>query len=161
MYLYSIGGTQGGVANPVAGLLAAGNCPSGGSFPSGLYVVVNEVSTIATAYALAGFATDALHISSSGTPLAQTGIFNADANALNLENIATGTALTTTPAGNGTVPQTTINTLANILAACVNSNGASTGPTNPTACYTLFNDAESQRQQRDACRRIRRRQRST
>jgi sugar lactone lactonase YvrE len=141
VYLYSIGGTQGGVANPAATLLAAGNCPSGGSFPSGLYVVLNEVSTVATAYALAGFATDALHISSSGTPLAQTGIFNADANAVNLENIATGTALTTTPAGNGTVPQATINTLANILAACVNTNGVATGPTNPTACYTLFTDA--------------------
>jgi streptogramin lyase len=143
VYLYSLGGTQGGVANPAAGLLAAGNCPSGGSFPSGLYVVMNEVSTIATAYALAGFATDALHISSSGTALALTGIFNADANAGNLETISTGAALATTPAGNGTVPQATINTLANILAACVNTNGAVTGPTSPTACYTLFTNALS------------------
>jgi streptogramin lyase len=57
--------------------------------------------------------------------------------------IATGTALTTTPAGNGTVPQSTINTIADILASCVNSNGAVTGPTNPTACYTLFNNIMS------------------
>jgi hypothetical protein len=138
VYLYSLGGTQGGVANPAAGLLAAGNCPSGGSFPSGLYIVMNEVSTIATAYAMAGFATDALHISSSGTPLALTGIFNADANASNLENISTGAALTTTPAGNGTVPQATINTLANILASCINSSGPSSN-----ACTTLFGDAKS------------------
>jgi streptogramin lyase len=138
VYLYSLGGTQNGVANPAAGLLAAGNCPSGGSFPSSLYIVMNEVSTIATAYAMAGFATDALHISSSGTPLALTGIFNADANAGNLENISTGTAFTTTPAGNGTVPQATINTLANILAACVNTNGASS-----SQCTTLFGDAMS------------------
>jgi hypothetical protein len=103
--------------------------------------MVNEVSTIATAYALAGFATDALHVSSSGSPSAQTGIANAFANVTNLEMLSTGTALATTPVGNGTVPQATINTLANILAACVNSNGAEIGPANATACYTLFTSA--------------------
>jgi len=35
-----------------------------------------------------------------------------------------GTALATTPAGNGTVPQTEINTLANILASCVNTGSS-------------------------------------
>ena len=138
VYLYSVGGDSGSGPNSAAGLLAAGNCPSGGSFPSSLYVVMNEVSTIATAYSMAGFATDALHISSSGTAKAMTGIFNADANAANLENLSTGVALTTTPAGNGTVPQTTINTLANILASCVNSTGPGS-----TACSTLFADAKS------------------
>jgi streptogramin lyase len=44
-------------------------------------------------------------------------------------------ALAVTPGGNGTVPQAQINTLANILAACVNSDGA--GP----ACTTLFTNA--------------------
>jgi hypothetical protein len=76
-------------------------------------------------------------VSSSGTALAQVGIKNAFANAANLAALSTGTALATTPAGNGTVPQAEINTLANILAACVNSNG--TGP----ACTTLFANAES------------------
>jgi hypothetical protein len=65
------------------------------------------------------------------------GIANALANAANLETIGTGVALAKTPAGNGTVPQAEINTLANILAACVNSNG--TG----LACSTLFANAES------------------
>ncbi len=138
VYLYSLGGSQGGVASPAAGLLAAGNCPSGGSLPSSLYIVVNEVSTVAAAYSFAGFASDALHVSSSGTTLAQTGIANAFANPLNLVGTSTGAALATTPAGNGTVPQTTINTLANILAACVNSSGAGS-----SACSTLFSNAES------------------
>ena len=40
----------------------------------------------------------------------------------------TGSALTTTPAGNGTVPQQTINTLANILASCINSTGPTIAP---------------------------------
>jgi hypothetical protein len=142
VYLYALGGTQGGIANPAAGLLLAlGSCPGtpagtpGETFPSSLYVVINEVSTVATAYAFEGFVTDATHVGSSGTALALTGIANAFANAANLETLGTGTALATTPAGNGTVPQAEINTLANILAACVNSSR--TG----SACMTLFANA--------------------
>jgi hypothetical protein len=143
VYLYALGGNPGitaGTNNSASGLLAAlGNCPSAGNFATTTpYIVVNEVSTIATAYAFAGFATDAVHVSSSGTALAKVGITNAFANAINLETLSTGAALATTPAGNGTVPQTEINTLANILAACVNTNGAATGPTSPTPCYTLL-----------------------
>jgi hypothetical protein len=144
VYLYGLGGDAGSGPNAAAGLLAAlGNCPSVGSFATATpFVVINEVSTVAAAYAFAGFATDATHVSSSGTSLAQVGIQNAFANAANLAGISTGAALATTPAGNGTVPQTEINTLANILAACVNTNGAISGPTSPTACYTLLNDAQ-------------------
>jgi hypothetical protein len=80
---------------------------------------VNEVSTIAAAYAMAGFATDTTHVFSSGNSLARTGIENAFANAANLAGIFSGAALATTPAGNGTVPQSTINTLADILGACI------------------------------------------
>jgi hypothetical protein len=43
----------------------------------------------------------------------------------NLVNTTTGAPLATTPAGNGTVPQAELDTLANILASCVNSNGVS------------------------------------
>jgi sugar lactone lactonase YvrE len=140
LYLYALGGNPGAGANSAAGLLAAlGNCPSTGSFASSTpYVFINEVSTVASAYALAGFATDAMHISTSGSTRAQTDISNAMLNAPNLESLATGQALATTPAGNGTVPQSTINTIANILASCINS----TGPTS-TSCTTLFNAARS------------------
>ena len=145
VYLYVLGGNPGlgSGTNPAAGLLAAaGNCPNTGSFlASTPFVIVNEVSTVAAAYAFAGFAMDATHVSSSGTALAQIGIQNAFANAGNLANIATGAALATTPAGNGTVPRAEINTLGNILSACINSTGAVSGPANPTACYTLFNNA--------------------
>jgi hypothetical protein len=140
VYLYSLGGDPGlGTgANAAAGLMAVlGSCPTAGTFSSGLYVVVNEVSTVAAAYAMAGFATDATHVGSSGTALALTGIANAFANAANLETIGTGVALATTPAGNGTVPQAEINTLADILAACVNSNGSLVSP---APCYELEMD---------------------
>jgi streptogramin lyase len=101
---------------------------------------VNEVSTVAAAYAMAGFATDATHVASSGTTLAQIGIANAFANSANLSNITSGAALTTTPAGNGTVPQSLIDTLANILAACVGSTGAAPTSTS-SACSTVFANA--------------------
>jgi hypothetical protein len=139
LYLYAIGGNPGAGANSAAGLLAAlGTCPASGKLSSSLSVFVDEVSTIATTYSIAGYATDATHVSSSGTALAQTGIANAFLNVTNLETLSTGLALETTPAGNSTVPRTTINTLANILASCVNSTGPGS-----TACSTLFADAES------------------
>lgn len=145
VYIYALGGNPGAGANSAAGLLAVlGNCPSTGNFLTATpYVVVNEVSTIAAAYAFAGFATDATHVASSNTALAKIGIQNAFANAANLASLSSGDALATTPAGNGIAPQATVYTLADILASCVNSNGALTGPTNPTACYTLFTNATS------------------
>jgi hypothetical protein len=141
VYLYSLGGNPGSGTNAVASLMAVlGNCPTAGNFTAATpYIVVNEVSTIAAAYAVAGFATDPTHLSGSGTTLALTGIANAFANAANLGTLSTGVALATTPSGYGTVPRAEINTLADMLAACINSTGAITGPTNPTTCYTLFN----------------------
>ncbi len=140
VYLYALGGNPGAGVNSASGLLAAlGNCPGTGNFASTVpFTWINEVSTIAAAYAFSAFATDATHVSSSGTTLAQTGIANAFANATNLAGISTGAALTTTPAGNGSVPRNEINTLANILAACVNSSG----PTS-SSCATLFANASS------------------
>jgi PKD repeat protein len=89
VYLYVLGGNSGSGVNSASGLMAAiGNCPS-----SMTTVTVNEVTTVAAAYALAGFATDATHISSSGTALAQVGVANAFANAGNLASLATGVAL--------------------------------------------------------------------
>lgn len=138
VYLYLLGGDSSFGTNSAIGLMAAGNCPSSGNLPSSLFISMNEVSTIATAYSFAGFATDALHVSSSGTPLALIGIQNAFSNAGNLENISTGVAAATMPGGNGVVPQKTINTLANILASCVNSSGPGS-----TACSTLLANAMS------------------
>jgi hypothetical protein len=139
VYLYSVGGNSGSGTNSAAGLLAAlGTCPASGTLSSSLFIAVNEVSTIAAAYAMAGYATDATHVSSSGTTLAKSGIANAFATAANLETLTTGVALATTPAGNGTVPQSEIDTLANILAACINS----TGPTS-SSCATLLSNAKN------------------
>jgi PKD repeat protein len=132
LYLYALGGNVGAGTNAASGLMAVlGSCPSSGA--SAIYATVNEVTTIAAAYAFAGFATDATHVSSSGTVLAQTGIANAFANAANLATLSTGTALVTTPAGNGAVPQGEINTLANILNGCLISGNCTTLLTTATS----------------------------
>jgi hypothetical protein len=131
LYLYALGGNTGSGVNSAAGLMAVvGSCPSSSS--PAVFATVNEVSTVAAAYAMAGFATDAAHVSSSGTALAKVGIANAFANATNLASLSTGTALTTTPAGNGTVPQAEINTLADVLASCVST---------ASSCSTLLGTA--------------------
>jgi hypothetical protein len=134
LYLYVQGGDAGTGQNASEGLMAAiGSCPS--STGPGTSVTVNEVSTVAAAYAMAGFATDATHVSSSGTTLAQVGVANAFANAANLASLSTGAALAATPSGNGTVPQAEIGTLANVLAHCINVGG--------TPCSTLMQTATS------------------
>jgi hypothetical protein len=137
VYLYAVGGNPGaGGVNAAAGLLAGlGPC---GSLSSTTYIVVNEVSTIATAYSLAGYATDATHISSSNTSLAATDVANAFATIPSLETLSTGVALATAPISGGIVPQARINSLANILAACINSSGSGS-----SACTSLLGYALS------------------
>jgi streptogramin lyase len=129
-YALAKGGDSGGGTNSAIGLMAVlGTCPGDGSFEALIpFIEINEVSTVAAAYALSGYATDSIHIASDELLVGNTtgnaariGINNAAANAANFADLGTGTALATTPAGNGTVPQATINTLANIIAACVNS----------------------------------------
>jgi hypothetical protein len=136
IYLYVLGGDAStGSANPALGLMTAiGYCPA--SSGPGVGVYVNEVTTVAAAYALAGYATDAVHVSSSGTALAKTGVANAFANAGSLVPSATGVTPDCVPSSTcdsqpgtktATVPQAEINTLGNILAGCVQSAAACNG----------------------------------
>jgi hypothetical protein len=142
VYLLATGGNPGlapGLTNPSLALLSAlGQCPSEGNLANTVPVInINEVSTVAAAYALGGFMTDATHLSSSSTDLAATGIANAFINVNLLMNTASGSALSQTPLGSGSAPQATVNSLANILTACVNSPGTS------TSCSTLFSNAKA------------------
>ena len=131
-YLYAVGGDSGSGANAAITLVApVGSCEGASEF-----ITVNEVSTIASAYAFAGFASDPTHVSTSGSAFDAIAANNAANTILNLENPNTGLAYATTPGGNGTVPQAEIDTLANILAACINSTGPGS-----TQCGTLFSNA--------------------
>ena len=134
-YVYAVGGNPGlasGTNNTAATLVAPVSTCNTTNF-----VWVNEVSTIAAIYATAGFITDPTNVGYPGSStLAETDFSNAVDTIENLYTPTTGVALATTLGGNGTVPQAEINTLANILAACINS----TGPTS-TPCATLFANA--------------------
>jgi len=136
LYIVATGGNPGvGANNPALALMTAlGPCSVfGGKLtldPNG-FISINEVTTVASVYALGAFmGADAAHVGTSNTNAA--GISNAIGLVNNLVDTTGGTAFTTTFAGNGTVPQATINTLGNILATCVNSDG--TG----TPCGALF-----------------------
>jgi hypothetical protein len=136
---------------------------SGVSIPvTGLsYVYMNEVSTAATAYAFEGFEApsatqnNATYIGSSATNL--IGIQNAALNAEQLYDVQ-GSNVSTSYAGEGhiarsqtvstygVVPQALLDTLGNIIAACVDSNNTNatstgTGTGVSPQCSTLFQTA--------------------
>jgi streptogramin lyase len=136
-YLYSTGGNPGmtaGTNNTGAGLMAVlGDCANFSTLPA--RVQMNEVTTVAAAYALGGYAIDPTHIggNQSGTTQAKTGLANAVAMAGVLASLTTGNALA--PGSNGTAVQQEINSLANSLAACVNTTSNTSGNCNELLPY--------------------------
>jgi hypothetical protein len=135
VYIISVGGNAGGAGSNSATVLmsALGNCAN---LNQNTDVVVNEVTTVASVYALQQFVSATAGIYDVGTSSTNvTGLKNAFLTVANLANTNTGTALATTPNGNGTLPQAEIDTLANIIAACVNSAGGS------SVCSGLFLNA--------------------
>jgi hypothetical protein len=108
----------------------------GGSAPSS--VVVNELTTVATANAFAQFI-DSRSI--DGNPV---GMINAVRMAANLANPQTGevgTVLGSIPNGTATLTLSTFNSLANVVASCV---------ANPGSCDALFKAATSRGGRRPA-----------
>lgn len=135
VYLTAAGGNPGlpGLADNAAVLMMAplGTC---GSLTSSTFTSINEVTTVGSAYALAQFLSTAGGVGSYGT--STRGLTNAFSTVNNLVSTSLGVALTKTPAGNGIAPQAKLNTLADILAPCVNSSG----PASAT-CTALFSAA--------------------
>jgi len=151
IYITASGGqpTTGITNSSAALMLALGDCST--VLAANPSVVVNEVTTIASMFALQQF------FSPSGSGLGNfgtsatniTGLANAFATVNNLVNIGTGAAYTSTTAtgavtGYSPAPTVTItpesakiNTLANVLAACVNTSGSG------APCSTLYGDVNS------------------
>jgi hypothetical protein len=99
-------------------------------------ISINEVTTVAAAYALSGFALDSGGTVQIGTTTTNTqGLSDAAANAALLANFTYGTANVST--STLLLPTAMLNTLANSLAACVNT--ASTSSSLSTACLNLYN----------------------
>ncbi|MFC6644396.1 hypothetical protein ACFQBQ_02065 [Granulicella cerasi] len=134
IYLVATGGNPGqatGTNNTgitfVAGL---GSCAPLSNNTVRATAVINEMTTVATAYALAQFTTNAQQIA-SGT--VTTGITNAFNLIPVLVTLSTGASNASTGSSIGAIPQTAMASLANLLNTCASTSGATS-----TACAALF-----------------------
>lgn len=134
MYLTATGGNPGAGTNANAALLATlGDCANLGNIP---FVSVNEVTTVGGVFALAPFMSSPTNVGTSSTNTA--GLARAFASVNKLVNITNGSSTGSALPANATGPVLAVNTLANILAACINSTGGVASNTG-TACGQLFN----------------------
>jgi hypothetical protein len=158
-YITSAGGYQSGspllVNSSVLLMAALGNC---NGVSSSTFVSINEVTTVAAAYALSGFMTTSAssglfqanvsaptaNSAATGSITAAAGLPHAFLNAASLASFAAGTANSQTAnitvgtaTVNGVVPANEINTLGDILQGCVN------GATGNSVCTNLFADTPS------------------
>jgi len=138
VYITASGGNPGltaGTNNSAIVLMAAlTDCNTLKANAATTFITINEVTTVASVYALAQF------MGPSGSigyfPSSSQGIVNAFAAVGNMVNIGTGTARSTTLNGTGYVPQAEIDSLAGAIAPCVNSSSSTS-----TACNSLFSAA--------------------
>ncbi len=130
VYLTATGGDAGSGINTSLTLMAAlGSCSTLINNASTTFISMNELTTVAAAFALAPFMTDYNHIGAAGSN--PVGLVNAFGAATSLVNVASGAVPPSL--GGVTLPAARINTLGNMLAACVNTAGASS-----SQCTTLF-----------------------
>jgi len=133
VYLVARGGNPGlaqGESNPALVLMAAlGDC---GALTGATSIEVNEVTTAAAAWALAPFMSADAMVGASATNA--TGLANAFAIAANLADASAGLAPGAALPAGALMETAKLNTLADVLAACVNSDGGA-------ACAPLFSVA--------------------
>ena len=134
IYITASGGNPGsGVNNSLALMAGLGLCDN---LTTSSFININEITTVGTVWALAPFMTGV----NIGAPTTnQAGLVQAMADV----NVLTNTTIGSTPGAGlpagATSPTAEINTLADILASCVNSTGAGDGG----PCDRLFANATS------------------
>ena len=128
-YLTATGGTVGTAKAGTTGVVFATAIGACGSVITGSAFVVNEVTTVAAAYALQAFYA---YGSFGATASNLSGLTNAFATAATLANPVTGMSTGTALPANGLSPYLRVNTLANALNACV---------LNASACSALYGAA--------------------
>ena len=135
IYIVATGGNPGlsaGTNNAALSLMAAlGPC---NTLSSSTFIQINEVTTVGAVYPLAPFMTSSSAVGSS-TSDAQS-LTDAFTLASQLVNFSTGTAPGTFVPSGYAVPASEINTIANILATCINSVGGVAGDS--SSCGSLF-----------------------
>jgi hypothetical protein len=132
VYIVATGGNpglSGNVNNSSIALMAPlGSC---NNLTSNTYIVINELTTVASVQAFAPFMTDYAHIGSA--PSSISGVGGAFVSASGEVNFSTGEF--EGGANYVVLPFVTLNTLADILSACVNTSSSSS-----SACTTLFSN---------------------
>jgi hypothetical protein len=138
-YIVASNGDSGQGVNTAIGLAAL--LPACSDLTAATTVEINEVSTIAAAYALAPFATVTAVSTNIGTSAKNvSGLANALGPNSNLVDTSSGIANAAGSNPDMVLPEAEINTLANILASCVNT-GPKLGGGISDSCTTLFTDA--------------------
>jgi len=129
VYIVATSGNAGGGTNANVALMAGlGLCSS---INSSTFIYIDEVTTVASVYALGPFMSDYAHVGATSANLAA--LANSFSTINTLANTATGISPGTGAPANSTVPSTQLNTLADIIGACINSTPASS-----TTCSSLF-----------------------
>ena len=134
VYLVGTGGhpTASLTNNNLAMMVGLGTC--GGTYLNN-FIDMNELTTVATVWALAPFMTGAANVGTSSTNTA--GLADAFAAINQVVTTATGTIPGPTLPAGATLPLAEINTLADLLVQCVNSGGGVAGDS--SNCGQLFN----------------------
>jgi hypothetical protein len=131
VYITATGGNPGYSNNPNLAMMAAlGPCSNVAS----AFIFIDEVTTVGAVWALSPFMNDLTHIGAPASNAAGLAKAFADVNTLvdTVHGTSPGSGLPT-----GTVvPSDEINSLANIIASCVNSGGGTAG--DGSACGALF-----------------------
>ena len=151
VYMVALGGNPGltsGTDNSyLVQMVGLGECPTDGDLAAqDPNIDIDEMTTVAFAYAMAPFAKDEFDVATDGTTAGATAIQIAMANAMNIVDIGRGTMPggTLAAGSSGMTPATKLTSLADILATCVNTTGSlNTGTANKPvyqACYSLLND---------------------
>jgi hypothetical protein len=132
-YLTATGGNPGLAGNnkSIAEMVALGPC---NGLTSATKVSLNELTTVASVYALSAFMKGLTNVGVTTTNQAGVALAFADVN--ELVNTATGTIPGPALPAGATLPIATMNTLANLLGTCINSAGGTAG--DHTACGNLF-----------------------
>jgi hypothetical protein len=134
VYLVGMGGHPTALLtnNNLAMMVGLGTC--GGTYLNN-FIDMNELTTVATVWALAPFMTSATSIGTSPTNTA--GLADAFAAINQVVTTSNGTIPGPTLPAGATLPLSEINTLADLLVQCVNSGGGVAG--DASNCGQLFN----------------------
>jgi hypothetical protein len=131
VFIVAAGGHAGGSGSSNGATELVSSPGACNSITTGASYVLNEVTTVGSAYAFAQFLKTGAQLGASSTNT--SGITLAAGTLANLVNITTGAAQGAAFPATGTSPATRINALANVLNACVVSSGVAS-----TACANLF-----------------------